>query len=73
MFKTANVGSLDRLIRIVIGALLIALPFIHGAEIWANPLAQWGAMIVGSVLILTALVRFCPLYCLIGTSNCKTN
>lgn len=67
MFKTANVGKADRLIRIVLGALIVALPFISS---WSSPVARWGSFVIGVVLIATALVRFCPLYRVINTNTC---
>lgn len=72
MFKTANVGSIDRIIRIVVGIVLIAAPYLFASELWSNPVIRWATLIVGAVLVLTALFRFCPLYRLIGTSTCKT-
>lgn len=71
MFKSANVGNLDRIVRILVGALLIALPYFYMAPMMGNPIIRWGSLIVGAVLILTALVRFCPLYRLIGVNTCK--
>lgn len=68
---TANVGSADRLIRIILGLVLIVLPFVTSFGMWANPLGQFGVPIVGVVLVVTALVRFCPLYRLIGVRTCK--
>lgn len=73
MFKTINVGSLDRLVRIIVGAILIASPYFLTSDIWTNPYLRWGVFIVGAILIFTALVRFCPLYRLIGASTCKTS
>ena len=70
MFKAANVGTVDRAIRIVAGVLLIALPFATQWSMWAEPMTRYGALAVGTVLVLTALVRFCPLYRLIGASTC---
>jgi hypothetical protein len=58
---TANVGSIDRLLRIVIGLSLLALVFV-----WAQPM--WLA-IVGAILALTGLVSFCPAYRLIGINT----
>lgn len=64
---SANVGSADRLIRIILGLALLALAFMSG----------WGALgttisaVVGIVLVVTAFVRFCPLYRLIGVRTCK--
>ncbi len=67
----ANVGSIDRVLRLIIGAILIALPFVMpNLEIWGNPIFYYGALIIGAVNILTALVRFCPAYTLIGVNTC---
>lgn len=73
MFKTANVGTVDRAIRLIVGVILLAVPYVYVSELWSNPVAQWGVPIVGAVLIFTAVVRFCPLYRLIGTSTCKAS
>jgi hypothetical protein len=67
----ANVGNADRLIRIILGLVLVALPFLTSWAVWASPLAQFGLPIIGAVLIVTALVRFCPLYRLFGLRICR--
>ncbi|MBE7734570.1 YgaP family membrane protein [Devosia faecipullorum] len=67
---TANVGSVDRLIRLVLGLVLVVLPF---TGILANPVLFWGALVVGVVLIATAAIRFCPLYRLFGLSTGKAS
>ncbi|HMN83095.1 MAG TPA: DUF2892 domain-containing protein [Burkholderiaceae bacterium] len=56
-----NVGGVDRILRIVVGAVLIALAA-TGTVGW------WGWL--GVVPLLTGLVRFCPLYPLLGLSTC---
>lgn len=56
----ANVGTLDRILRIVIGVVLIALTFV-------GPRTPWGW--IGVIPLVTALVNFCPLYALIGIST----
>lgn len=66
-----NVGTPDRFARIVIGAVLILLPFFSGLALFANPVWLWASVAVGAVLILTAIVRFCPLYAILGISTCK--
>ncbi len=50
---TKNVGSLDRILRIVIGAFLLSLVFV-------GPKTVFGY--VGIILIVTAFINFCPLY-----------
>tara|TARA_R110002020_G_scaffold6295_28_gene26436 strand:- start:261 stop:482 length:222 start_codon:yes stop_codon:yes gene_type:complete len=66
-----NIGSADRIARIIVGLALILVPFVSGLALFANPVLQWGAVLVGAVLIVTALVRFCPLYAIFGLSTCK--
>lgn len=69
----ANVGSVDRIVRTVLGLTLIAAAFIPALPLAASPVLQWGAALVGAVLIVTALVSFCPLYTLFGLSTCKVS
>ena len=58
---TANVGTIDRILRIVVGLILIAMVFV-------GPQTSWGW--VGVVPLLTALIGFCPAYKLLGLSTC---
>ncbi|GHD53972.1 membrane protein [Thalassobaculum fulvum] len=58
-----NVGLVDRVLRIVVGAALIAV-----ALLVAHPYAWVGW--IGVVPILTAIVGYCPAYQLIGLSTC---
>ena len=60
-----NVGGVDRMLRIVVGLVLIALAA-TGTVGW------WGWL--GIIPLLTGVVRFCPLYPLVGinTSPLKT-
>ena len=57
-----NIGSLDKIIRVLIGLALIALVFV-------GPQTPWGW--IGVPVILIALVGVCPLYKIIGMSTCK--
>ena len=65
----SNVGSIDRVIRFIAGALLVAAPFITGWPLWTGALAFWPAIIVGVVLIATAVFGFCPIYAALGLSS----
>ncbi len=56
-----NMGSVDRVVRILVGLAVI------GAGIAFK--SWWGA--VGIVLLATAGVGFCPLYTLLGVSTRK--
>lgn len=57
----ANVGGIDRMLRIVVGLVLIALAA-------TGTVGAWGW--IGVVPLVTGLVRFCPLYPLLGLSTC---
>lgn len=59
---TANVGSIDRFLRITAGLALLSLVFI-------GPQTMWG--LVGLVPLATGLFRFCPAYTLLGVSTCS--
>ena len=61
----ANVGTADRLIRLVFGAVLIALPFF--VESMALP-ATLGvvSLVAGVILVVTAVFKFCPIYGILG-------
>ena len=58
----ANVGGADKVIRIILGIVLISLVFV-------GPKTQWGW--IGLVPLLTGLLSWCPLYTVIGFSSCK--
>lgn len=52
-----NIGLNDRILRIVVGSVLVFLSFI-------GVIGEWG--LLGVILIVTGLMRFCPAYRLIG-------
>lgn len=70
--EMANVGTPDRIIRVIVGAVLILLPFITGWAVWTNMIATIAAVAVGVVLIVTAAIRFCPIYAALRLSTNKT-
>ena len=57
-----NIGSVDRLTRIIIGIVLIALTINGNIGVWG-----W----IGNVPLATALINFCPLYRILGFSSRK--
>ena len=60
----ANIGSLDRIIRIAIGIALLALVFIlPGSARW------WG--LVGLLPLASGLFSICPAYALFGINTCS--
>lgn len=56
-----NVGTLDRVLRIVAGLVLIALAA-------TNTVGWWGWL--GVIPLATGLFRFCPAYTLLGINTC---
>lgn len=61
MFQ-CNVGGADRIIRMVLGAAIVAAGVYYGN--W------WGA--VGVIIFLTGALKWCAVYALLGLSTCKT-
>lgn len=59
----SNVGGIDKILRIVVGAGLI------GATV-AGFLPVWGYL--GIVPLATGLFGWCPLYPLLGINTCPT-
>jgi hypothetical protein len=62
---SVNVGSLDRVLRLVVGAALIVLALGY----WPGVPAQLWAWI-GLVPIATAIAGWCPAYTLLGVNTC---
>lgn len=60
----ANVGSIDRALRVVVGIGLLSLLFLLDGE------ARWYGLI-GIVPLLTAGMGFCPLYSILGVNTCS--
>lgn len=63
MFKN-NVGNADRIIRIILGAVLLAVFFMYPDSSW-----RWFTLI-GVIPLVTALLGSCPLYSIFGLSTC---
>lgn len=68
-----NIGSLDRTLRFLLGAILAAAPFLF-AESFAD-LGAWrfAVVAVGAVLLGTAVLRICPAYLLFGIRTCAVS
>jgi hypothetical protein len=62
-----NVGTLDRIARIVIGMVLLAYALKLGFPDTGWNWAGW----IGVVPVLTAIFRYCPAYTLIGIRTGK--
>jgi Protein of unknown function (DUF2892) len=59
----ANVGTIDRIIRILIGLGLIGATLLGAIGAWG-----W----LGVIPLATGVFRFCPAYLPFGLSTCQT-
>ena len=56
-----NVGTIDAIVRFIIGAVIIVIGYYY--QSW------WG--LLGLIPLATASFRFCPPYVLFGINTCK--
>lgn len=56
-----NIGSVDSILRIIVGLFVLSLIF------W-GPKSLWG--LVGLVPLFTGIIRYCPLYPVLGINTC---
>lgn len=56
-----NEGTLDRVLRVVLGLVLLSLVFV-------GPQSLWG--LIGLVPLVTGLVGTCPIYLALGIRTC---
>lgn len=57
-----NVGAVDRILRAVLGIVVLSLVFV-------GPQSLWG--LLGLVPLGTALIGWCPPYAILGLNTCK--
>ena len=62
-----NVGSTDRIIRLVLGVALIAAYFLTGGAY------SWLYLVGAAIALVTGLMSTCPLYRIFGFSTCPLN
>lgn len=66
----ANVGTIDRLFRALLGVVLIALPFVTNVTA-GSALLTYGSVAVGLVMLVVAITRVCPIYSIFGLKTCR--
>ena len=62
----ANIGTVDRIVRFVVGVLLIAFALSIGFPKTSWNWVGW----IGVIPLATALMGYCPAYKLFGLSTC---
>jgi len=61
-----NMGSIDRVVRVVL-AILFAILYFTGTVTGAAGLIL---LVLGGVFLATSLVSYCPIYAIVGLSTC---
>ena len=64
-----NVGSTDKVVRIVLAALFAVLFFTKVV----TGIVGIVLLVLGVIFVATSLVSFCPIYAIFGMSTCPTN
>jgi hypothetical protein len=59
---SCNVGGFDRILRIVIGLILLALAITDTVGVWGY---------IGLIPLLTGVFKFCPAYKIVGINTSK--
>jgi uncharacterized membrane protein HdeD (DUF308 family) len=70
MFKNlkTNVGTVDRVLRVVVGLALIAAFFFLPAQ------SGWHWLyLIGIVPLVSGLLAYCPVYSALGYSTCRAD
>lgn len=66
---TKNMGSTDRIVRAIVGVVLLILAFTAGwSTLWTVI-----AALVGLVMLATSAMAYCPPYSILGIKTCKTD
>jgi MFS-type transporter involved in bile tolerance (Atg22 family) len=63
---TTNIGTIDRILRILVGLALVAVAFGLFGPAYQT---AWGW--IGLIPIATALISWCPLYSVFGVKTSK--
>lgn len=66
-----NVGTADRVIRLIVGVVALALAFMK-LNVMEGAIGGIIAAVVGVAMLFTAAVGMCTLYIPLGISTCKT-
>lgn len=68
---TLNVGTLDRILRALLGLGLLYLALLSGFPAFEGGVLKIAAIVVGLVMLVVSATRVCPIYTLLGVKTCK--
>jgi hypothetical protein len=57
-----NIHNVERVVRILVGLVLVSLAFVGPANVW---------FLLGAIPLATGLIGWCPPYALLGINTCK--
>lgn len=63
-----NLGNSDRLTRVLIAFVLVAL---YATNLISGTVG-WVALAIAGLLVLTSIISFCPLYRILGIKTCSS-
>lgn len=67
-----NVNAIDRVVRILVGAGLAAIPFVIPTNgDWVRQLMEVVAGLLGLSLIASGVLAYCWIYNMLGINTCK--
>ncbi|WP_296422907.1 DUF2892 domain-containing protein [Yoonia sp.] len=66
-----NVGTVDRFIRFVVGIALFIAPLLNFMGTGSSAVVAYVLMGIGAILVLTSVMRVCPIYRVLGLSTFK--
>jgi hypothetical protein len=64
-----NMGSTDKIIRIILAIVFAALYFTGTV----TGIVGIILLVLGAVFLATSFISFCPLYTIVGVSTCSTS
>ncbi|WP_037227536.1 YgaP family membrane protein [Roseobacter sp. GAI101] len=68
---TTNLGTIDRVFRLLLGIIFLAAPFVSGLAMFESSTAIIISVVAGIVMVGTSVMKFCPLYRVFGIRTCK--
>jgi uncharacterized membrane protein len=63
-----NMGNVDRIIRLILAAVLFIVAF---ATNLTSGTLTYVLIGIGAIMTLTSVISFCPLYPLVGINTCQ--
>jgi drug/metabolite transporter (DMT)-like permease len=67
-----NVNAIDRVVRILVGAGLAAIPFVIPTNgDWVRQLMEVVAGLLGLSLVASGVLAYCWIYNMLGINTCK--